>query len=228
MRSRSALALRVATLAPRGVSWFVPTPRASRHVPLEHRVNFLRRGTPTAPFEMHNQKQLKLGVTNCQVIAWILFGPIQQLRELSFIPCVNVYDDPCLVTLSEFLCAHGLMKALQYSSGIASSWMNVPGKSDNNMRLRELVWAVTQECTQIGENGLSTPFWGICVHCCAARIVRADGGDAGVYTDWRKRSLDAVLGHLCTLLRRDSPRRQPTRTPEEPIISEVLKISICR
>ena len=25
-----------------------------------------------------------------------------------------------------------------------------------------------QECTQIGENGLSTPFWGICVHCCAA------------------------------------------------------------
>ena len=117
---------------------------------------------------MHNQKQLKLGVTNCQVIAWILFGPIQQLRELSFIPCVNVYDDPCLVTLSEFLCAHGLMKALQYSSGIASSWMNVPKKSDNNMRLRELVWAVTQECTQIGENGLSTPFWGICVHCCAA------------------------------------------------------------
>ena len=37
VRSRSALALRVATLAPRGVSWFVPTPRASRHVPLEHR-----------------------------------------------------------------------------------------------------------------------------------------------------------------------------------------------
>ena len=40
----------------------------------------------------------------------------------------------------------------------------------------------TQECTQIGKNGLSTPF----------------------------------LGHLCTLLRRDSPRRQPTLTPEEP------------
>ena len=27
--------------------------------------------------------------------------------------------------------------------------------------------AVTQECTQIGENGLSVPFWGICVHCWA-------------------------------------------------------------
>ena len=25
----------------------------------------------------------------------------------------------------------------------------------------------TQECTQIGENSLSGPFWGICVHCCA-------------------------------------------------------------
>ena len=24
----------------------------------------------------------------------------------------------------------------------------------------------TQECTQIGENSLSEPFWGICVHCC--------------------------------------------------------------
>ena len=49
--------------------------------------------------------------------------------------------------------------------------------------LREFVWVVaslpwrrggchrhaaTQECTQIGETGLSEPFWGICVHCCAA------------------------------------------------------------
>ena len=31
----------------------------------------------------------------------------------------------------------------------------------------------TEECTQIGENGLLAPFWGICVHCCDARIVRA-------------------------------------------------------
>ena len=28
--------------------------------------------------------------------------------------------------------------------------------------------AVTQECTQIGGNGPSGPFWGICVHCCDA------------------------------------------------------------
>ena len=37
VRSRPVSALRVATLAPRGVSWSMPTPRASRHVPLEHR-----------------------------------------------------------------------------------------------------------------------------------------------------------------------------------------------
>ena len=29
----------------------------------------------------------------------------------------------------------------------------------------------TQECTQIGENGLSEPFRGICVHCYAAVMV---------------------------------------------------------
>ena len=27
----------------------------------------------------------------------------------------------------------------------------------------------TQECTQIGKNGPSEPFWAIRVHCCAAR-----------------------------------------------------------
>ena len=30
--------------------------------------------------------------------------------------------------------------------------------------------ATTQECTQIGGNGLSGPFWGICVHCCDAGL----------------------------------------------------------
>ena len=56
-----------------------------------------------------------------------------------------------------------------------------------------------QECTQIGENGLSEPFRGICVHCCAAASGR---GYAGVYTDRRRWALGAVSGHLCTLLRR--------------------------
>ena len=79
--------------------------------------------------------------------------------------------------------------------------------------------AVTQECTRIGGNGLSAPFWGICIHCCDLADNR---GYAGVYTDRLKRPLGAVSGHLCTLLRRDSPRRQPTRTPEEPKIGVVL------
>ena len=60
----------------------------------------------------------------------------------------------------------------------------------------------TQQCTQIAENDLSEPFRGICVHCCDAGVARAAGGDAIVYTDWRKRPHGAVLGHLCTLLRR--------------------------
>ena len=69
----------------------------------------------------------------------------------------------------------------------------------------------TKECTQIGENGPSAPFWGICVHCCA---VVGRRGSKGVYTDRRKRPYGAVLGHLCTLLRRE-PRRVERR-PRSP------------
>ena len=68
-----------------------------------------------------------------------------------------------------------------------------------------------KECTQIGENGLSAPFWTICVHCYA---VVGRRGDAGVYTDRRKWPLGAVLGHLCTLLRREL--RRVTRAPQPP------------
>ena len=99
--------------------------------------------------------------------------------------------------------------------------------------------AVTQECTQIGQNGLSAPFWGICVHCCAVGLGcgwpwdrnsvhkwedrasphrigafvytvatrkdrSSDHGDTGVYTNGKIGPLGAVLGHLCTLLRRES------------------------
>ena len=69
----------------------------------------------------------------------------------------------------------------------------------------------TQECTQISQNGLSELFWGICVHCCG---VEDRCGDAGVYTDRRKRHLGAVLGHLCTLLRREL--RRVARAPQLP------------
>ena len=79
--------------------------------------------------------------------------------------------------------------------------------------------AVTQQCTQIGENGLSEPFWGICVHCC---VVVGSRGDATVYTDRPKWPLGATLGHLCTLLRRESryesrrELRQVARAPQPP------------
>ena len=44
---------------------------------------------------------------------------------------------------------------------------------------------------------------------------RASGrDDSGVYTDWRKWPLGAVLGHLCTLLRREL--RRVARAPQPP------------
>ena len=57
----------------------------------------------------------------------------------------------------------------------------------------------TQECTQIGENGLSGPFWGICVHCCDARVARvatraaSSGTSASTTMVCRRRPLG---GHL--------------------------------
>ena len=46
------------------------------------------------------------------------------------------------------------------------------------------------------------------------RPVAQAAGDAGVYTDRRKRPLGAVLGHLCTLLRREL--RRVARAPQPP------------
>ena len=43
---------------------------------------------------------------------------------------------------------------------------------------------------------------------------RQGDDDAGVYTDRRKRPLEAVLGHLCTLLRREL--RRVARAPQQP------------
>ena len=46
--------------------------------------------------------------------------------------------------------------------------------------------------------------FGAFVYTVAPREDRAnDRGNAGVYTDWLKRPLGAVLGHLCTLLTRE-------------------------
>ena len=55
----------------------------------------------------------------------------------------------------------------------------------------------TQECTQIDENSLSAPFWGICVHCWGASCVG--------WREWRRRSVGVF------------PRHQPTQTLEESV-----------
>ena len=62
----------------------------------------------------------------------------------------------------------------------------------------------TQECTQIGGNGLLAPFWGICVHCCDSRGSRTSGAAA----------------RLASL-----PKQQPTQTPEEPPIETGQQVS---
>ena len=62
----------------------------------------------------------------------------------------------------------------------------------------------TQECTQIGGNGLLAPFWGICVHCCDSRGSRTSGAAA----------------RLASL-----PKQQPTQTPEEPPMETGQQVS---
>ena len=95
----------------------------------------------------------------------------------------------------------------------------------------------TQQCTQIGKNGLLAPFWGIRVHCCDARIVRAamrvatrtvSGGTSGsTAMACRRRSPrwsppPCREGRLCasgaTASLASSPRQQPTQIPEEPFV----------
>ena len=54
--------------------------------------------------------------------------------------------------------------------------------------------AVTQECTQIGENGLSGPFWGICVHCCAVGLGCGWPWDRNSVHKWEDRASPHRIG----------------------------------
>ena len=98
----------------------------------------------------------------------------------------------------------------------------------------------TQECTPIGENGLLAPFWGIRVHCCDARIVRAamrvatrtvSGGTSGSNAMVCRRrppvvasplsGRQALCDRLCASAAASLaslPRQQPMQTPEEPFV----------
>ena len=52
----------------------------------------------------------------------------------------------------------------------------------------------TQECTQIGENGLSELFWGICVHCCAVGLGCGWPWDRNSVHKWEDRASPRRIG----------------------------------
>ena len=65
----------------------------------------------------------------------------------------------------------------------------------------------TQECTQIGENGLSGPFWDACVHCCDAKVTRANGGDRSVHRSAKTAPRDRFGALVYTVVTRGSCER---------------------
>ena len=54
--------------------------------------------------------------------------------------------------------------------------------------------ATTQECTQIGQNGPSEPFWGICVHCWAVGLGCGWPWDRNSVHKWEDRASRRRLG----------------------------------
>ncbi len=80
----------------------------------------------------------------------------------------------------------GLGIAIVYTNGRIGPLRAGLGHLCTLLQLARIVRATmgTQECTQIGGNGLSAPFWGICVHCCDAS--RDTNRDASCVR-WRER-----------------------------------------
>ena len=116
---------------------------------------------------------------------------------------------------------------------------SVSGRLCTLLRLARIVRTAvgTQECTQIGQNGLSAPFWGICVHCCdascnASRNTNRDASCVRWHECLNHHGVPAAPPRWPLSLGREdrlcasgaaarlasSPRHQPTRTPEEPNI----------
>ena len=127
----------------------------------------------------------------------------------------------------------GLGIAIVYTNGRIGPLGAVSGHLCTLLRLARIVRATvgTQECTQIGQNGLSAPFWGICVHCCdASRDTNRDASCARWHERLNRHGVPAAPPRWPLSLGREdrlcasgaaarlasSPRRQPTRTPEEP------------
>ena len=55
----------------------------------------------------------------------------------------------------------------------------------------------SQECTQIGQNGPSAPFWGICVHCWAVALDVDRRGDSQECTQIGGNGLSAPFWGIC-------------------------------
>ena len=100
------------------------------------------------------------------------------------------------------------------------------------LRLARIVRATvgTQECTQMGGSGLSAPLWGVCVHCCdTSRNTNRDASCVRWHERLSHHGVPAAPPRWPLPLGREdrlcasgaaarlasSPRRQPTRTPEE-------------
>ena len=62
-----------------------------------------------------------------------------------------------------------------------ATWASPPGRR-------------TQECTQIGKNGLSVPFWGICVHCWAVGLGCGWPWDRNSVHKWEDRASPHRIG----------------------------------
>ena len=62
-----------------------------------------------------------------------------------------------------------------------TAWASPPGRR-------------TQECTQIGKNGLSVPFWGICVLCCAVGLGCGWPWDRNSVHKWEDRASPRRIG----------------------------------
>ena len=63
----------------------------------------------------------------------------------------------------------------------SATWASPPGRR-------------TQECTQIGGNGLSVPFRGICVHCCAVGLGCGWPWDRNSVHKWEDRASPRRIG----------------------------------
>ena len=135
--------------------------------------------------------------------------------------CHSVASSGIAMRQGVYSAAQGPSKRQVTPNGsVAAMAPSLPAKRNTLTRLRELVWVggcVTARAAWASPPGrrhrsvhrlakmASRYHFRVFVYTVATREDRSsDRGDAGVYTNRLKWPLGAVLGHLCTLLRRES------------------------